>query len=181
MGDNSKRIECEVILEETNLISNIRLFDNGKLEWYGKNMDGGKNVVVYFRTKTGYILATSNDNDGFPNIGLDFLWPYVQNNVKNSTVNVSITDEFPTDIMPKLMAQSLKNDTFGLNIPNPLLCDNVRMHKNNTIIVSRCDEKEYSEKDVVNMLTRALTHSRATAKEIKDKVFEIINWFKENK
>jgi hypothetical protein len=173
-----KKITCDVILEETDVISNIRLFDNGKLDWYGRDVIGGKNVVVYFRTKTGYILATSNDNDGFLNIGLDFLWPYVQNNVKNSSVSVSITDEFPTDIIPKVMAQSLKNDTFGdnwgLNIPNLLLCDNVKLHKNGTIMVSRCDEKEYTERDVTTMLSRAFSHSKATAKEI-------INWFKENK
>lgn len=166
MRNNSIKIECDVIIEETNNVSNIRLLDNGKLDWYGKNVVDGKNVVVYFRNKQGYILATSN-NDDFPQIGLDFLWPFMQNNKKNTTVNVSVTDNYPLDLPSLVMAQSL-----NVINPKPLICDHVKLHKNGTIIVSRCDEKEFTEKDVTTMLTRALSHSKATVKEI-------LNWFKD--
>ena len=161
-----KKITCDVIIDETNNVSNIRLFDNGKLDWYGKDIIGGKNVVVYFRTKTGHILATSN-NDEFPNIGLDFIWPFIQNNKKNASVNVSVTDNYPLDLPSLVMAQSL-----NVINPNPLICDHVKLHKNGTIMVSRCDEMEYSERDVTTMLMRALSHSKATVKEI-------LNWFKD--
>jgi hypothetical protein len=47
-------------------------------------------------------------------------------------------------------------------------------------MVSRCDEKEYSEKDVIMMLSYAVAHDKVTSKEMKTKVDEILNWFKSN-
>jgi hypothetical protein len=48
-------------------------------------------------------------------------------------------------------------------------------------MVSRCDEKEYSEKDVILMLSYAVAHEKVTSGEMKAKVDEILNWFKSSK
>jgi hypothetical protein len=149
------KIECSVQLVPTDKISNIRLFEDGTLDWRGKNIDGGQNVKVTFHDPNGYIIATS-DQDEYPQIGLDFIWSYVQSKKRITSVYVTFKEEYP------------------------LNCDNVKLHSDGTVMVYRCDEKEYTEKDVVMMLSYAVTHDKVTSKEMKTKVDEILNWFKSN-
>lgn len=172
------KIECSVHLVPTDKVSNIRLFEDGTLDWRGKNIDGGQSVVIFLRDKNGYIISTSDDDDKYPQVGLDFLWPYIQNKKNDSSpmrVYVTVKDSYPNDYPPLVMAQNINDQ------PNSLFCDNVLLHKNGDVIVSRCDEKEYSEKDVILMLYYAVAHDKVTSKEMKRKVDEILNWFKSSK
>ena len=168
------KIECTVQLAPTDKESNIRLFEDGTLDWRGKNFDGGQSVVIFLRDKNGYIISTSDDDDKYPQVGLDFLWPYIQNKKNYSRVYVTVKDSYPNDYPPLVMAQNINDQ------PNSLFCDNVLLHKNGDVIVSRCDEKEYSEKDVVMMLSYAVAHEKVTSKEMKEKVDKTLNWFKSN-
>jgi len=172
------KIECTVHLAPTNKVSNIRLFEDGTFDWRGKKIDGGQSVVIFLRDKNGYIISTSDDDDKYPQVGLDFIWPYIQNKKNDSSpmrVYVTVKDSYPNDYPPLVMAQNINDQ------PNSLFCDNVLLHKNGDVIVSRCDEKEYSEKDVILMLSYAVAHDKVTSKEMKRKVDEILNWFKSSK
>jgi hypothetical protein len=151
------KIECSVQLVPTDKVSNIRMFEDGKLDWRGKNSEGGDSVIVSFQDTNGYTIATSDSTDEYPQIGLDFLWPYVQTKKRITSVYVSFKEEYP------------------------LTCNNVKLHSDGTVIVSRCDEKEYSEKDVILMLSYAVAHEKVTSSEMKAKVEEILNWFKSYK
>jgi hypothetical protein len=172
------KIECTVHLVPTDKVSNIRLFEDGTFDWRGKNFDGGQSVVIFLRDKNGYIIATSEKDDKYPLVGLDFLWPYIQNKKNDYSslmrVYVTVKDTYPNDYPPLVMAQNINDQ------PNSLFCDNVSLHKNGDVIVSRCDEKEYTEKDVIMMLSYAVAHDKVTSKEMKTKVDEILNWFKSN-
>lgn len=148
------KIECSVHLVPTDIKSNIRLFEDGKLDWLGKEFEGGKSVIVTFHDPNGYIIASSDQNDEYPQIGLDFLWPYVQAKKRITSVYVAFKEEYP------------------------LNCSNVKLHSDGSVVVSRCDEKEYSEKDVIMMLSYAVAHEKVTSSEMKEKVDEILNWFK---
>jgi hypothetical protein len=154
------------------------MFEDGTLDFRGKEIEGGKNFAIFFRDKNGYIVATSEKDDKYPQIGLDFLWPYIQNKKNDYSfpmkVYVTVKDTYPNDYPPLVMAQNINNQ------PNSLFCDKVCLHKNGDVIVSPCDEKEYSEKDVIMMLSYAVAHDKVTAKEMKLKVDEILNWFKSN-
>jgi hypothetical protein len=172
------KIECSVHLVPTDKVSNIRLFEDGKLDWRGKNIEGGDSVIVTFQDPNGYIIASSDQDDEYPQIGLDFLWPYIQNKKNDYSfpmkVYVTVKDNYPNDYPPLVMAQNINNQ------PSSLFCDKVCLHKNGDVMVSRCDEKEYSEKDVIMMLSYAVAHDKVTSKEMKTKVDEILNWFKSN-
>ena len=148
------KIECSVLLVPTDKISNIRLFEDGTLDWRGKNIDGGQNVKVTFHDSNGYLIASSDQDDKYPQIGLDFLWPYVQSKKRITSVYVTFKEEYP------------------------LNCDNVKLHSDGSVMVSPCDEKEYTEKDVILMLSYAVAHEKVTSSEMKAKVNEILNWFK---
>lgn len=148
------KIECSVHLVPTDKTSNIRMFEDGRLDWRGKNVDGGENVIVTFQDPNGYIIASSDQNDEYPQIGLDFLWPYVKSKKRITSVYVTFKEEYP------------------------LNCDNVKLHSDGSVMVSRCDEKEYTEKDVILMLSYAVAHEKVTSSEMKAKVDEILNWFK---
>lgn len=148
------KIECTVHLVPTDRKSNIRLFEDGRLDWLGKEFEGGKNVIVAFHDPNGYIIASSDQDDEYPQIGLDFLWPYVQAKKRITSVYVAFKEEYP------------------------LNCSNVKLHSDGSVVVSRCDEKEYSEKDVIMMLSYAVAHEKVTSSEMKEKVNEILNWFK---
>ena len=150
------KIECSVHLVPTDKVSNIRMFEGGKLDWRGKNSEGGDNVVITFHDPNGYIIASSDQDDKYPQIGLDFLWPYVQSKKRITSVYVTFKEEYP------------------------LTCDNVKLHSDGSVMVSRCDEKEYTEKDVIMMLSYAVAHDKVTSNEMKTKVDEILNWFKSN-
>lgn len=173
------KIECTVHLAPTDKESNIRLFEDGTLDWRGKDFDGGQSVVLFLRDKNGYIIATSEREDKYPQLGLDFLWPYIQNKKIDHSfpmkVYVSVKDDYPNDYPPLVMAKNIADP------PNTLFCDNVLLHKNGDVIVSRCDEKEFTEKDVIMMLSYAVAHEKVTSKEMKEKVDEILNWFKSSK
>ena len=147
------KIECAVHLAPTDKESNIRLFEDGTLDWRGKNFEGGENVKVTFHGPSGLAIASSEKEDDLPQIGLDFLWPYIQTEKRINSVYVSFTEE-------------------GLK--------NVKLHSDGSVVVSRCDEKEYSEKDVVMMLSYAVAHEKVTSKEMKEKVDKTLNWFKSN-
>lgn len=151
------KIECTVHLVPTDKVSNIRLFEDGKLDWTEKTTKGGDNVVITFHDPNGYIIATSDSTDEYPQIGLDFLWPYVQAKKRIVSVYVTFKEEYP------------------------LNCDNVKLHSDGSVMVSRCDEKEYTEKDVIMMLSYAVAHEKVTSKEMKEKIDEILNWFKSHK
>lgn len=150
------KIECTVDLVPTDKVSNIRLFEDGALDWRGKNIEGGENVIVTFQDPNGYTIASSDQGDEYPQIGSDFLWPYVQSKKRITSVYVTFKEEYP------------------------LNCNNVKLHSDGTVVVSRCDEKEYTEKDVITMLSYAVAHDKVTSKEMKTKVDEILNWFKSN-
>lgn len=150
------KIECTVDLVPTDKVSNIRLFEDGTLDWRGKNIEGGENVIVTFQDPNGYTIASSDQGDEYPQIGSDFLWPYVQSKKRITSVYVTFKEEYP------------------------LNCNNVKLHSDGTVVVSRCDEKEFTEKDVITMLSYAVAHDKVTSKEMKTKVDEILNWFKSN-
>lgn len=176
--ENYIKKECSVHLVSTDKVSNIRIFEDGTLDWRGRDVEGGQSVVIFLRDKNGYIISTSDGDDKYPQIGLDFLWPYIQNKKNDSSpmsVYVTVKDTYPNDYKPLVMAQNINDQ------PNSLFCDNVLLHKNGDVIVSRCDEKEYTEKDVIMMLSYAVAHDKVTSSEMKYKVDEILNWFKSNK
>ena len=149
------KIECSVHLMPVEK-SNIRLFENGKLDWRGKEIEGGESVIVTFQDPNGYTIATSDKDDEYPQIGLDFLWPYIQADKRIMAVYVTFKEKYP------------------------LNHNNVKLHSDGSVMVSRCDEKEYTEKDVIMMLSYAVAHDKVTSKEMKTKVDEILNWFKSN-
>jgi hypothetical protein len=149
------KIECSVHLVPVEK-SNIRQFEDGKLDWRGKEIEGGESVIVAFQDPNGYTIATSDKDDEYPQIGIDFLWPYIQAGKRIKAVYVAFKEEYP------------------------LNCENVKLHSDGTVMVSRCDEREYTEKDVVMMLSYAVAHDKVTSKEMKTKVDEILNWFKSN-
>jgi hypothetical protein len=148
------KIECSVHLAPTDKASNIRRFEDGKLDWREKNVEGGSKVIVYFKNPNGHTIATSDKDDEYPQIGLDFLWPYIQAEKLITSVYVSFKEE------------------------HPLNCDNVKLHSDGSVVVSRCDEKKYTEKDVIMMLSYAVANDKITSKEMKSKVDEVLNWFK---
>ena len=57
----------------------------------------------------------------------------------------------------------------------------VKLKQNGDVVVARFDDKEYTERDVVEMLCYAVAHSGITSKEMREKVEETIKWFKECK
>lgn len=138
------RIECTVHLVKSDKVTNIRMFeDEGDvcLQHLGIKHDGGDSMRVEFRYENR-VLVTSENDDGYPTIGLDFTWTYTKNFKKIKYVYLY-----------------LKEDN----------C--VKLRPNGDVQVSPCDEKEYSEKDVITMLSYAVGYD-------KNKVDEIINWFK---
>lgn len=150
------KVECSVHLVPTDKSSNIRRFEDGTLDWSGKNIEGGENVKIVFHDPYGYTIASSDHDDKYPQIGLDFLWPYVKSKKRITSVYVTFKEEYP------------------------LNCDNVKLHSDGSVIVSPCDEKEFTEKDVIMMLSYAVAHEKVTSREMKEKVSEILNWFKSN-
>jgi hypothetical protein len=175
----SYKIECWVNLTKTDKLTNIRLLENDRLDWVGKNVTVGQSVVISFIDKNGYIVATSDSNDNFPQIGLDFLWSYIHSDNFNYSspmrVYVKVTDTYPIDYPPLVILQSISDN------PSSLFCDNVVLRRNGDVYVSPCDEKEYTEKDVITMLSYSVANDKITSKEMKQKVQEVLNWFKEHR
>jgi hypothetical protein len=131
------------------------MFDyvNGiSLQHLGTKFEGGQNVKVEFRNDDK-VLATSESDDGYPNIGLDFMWTYTDNFKKIKSVYLYLSKENWKDRV-------------------------VKLRSNGDVHVSPCDEKEFTEKDVIMMLSYALAHDKVTAREMKEKISEVLNWFK---
>ena len=148
--------ECSVHIVPTENKTNIRRFEgeNGVyLEYLWSKHDGGQNIRVEFRDGDR-ILATSEEDDGYPLIGLDFMSTYTEKFNKIKSVYLYFDRE------------NLKDDI-------------VKLRSNGDVHVSPCDEKEFSEKDVIAMLSYAVAHDKVTSKEMKQKVTEILNWFKD--
>ena len=146
------KIECQVVMMSTDEQSNI-VFKDGSIDIIGYNHQKGEEKrYVSFVDERGNILATSLKEDGLPNIGLDFLWTYVKGNGKIKSVS---------------LFEDLRN-------PN----DKVRIGANGDVVVARSDEKEFSEKDVVDMLSYAIAHNGITSKDIKNKIEETLKWFR---
>jgi hypothetical protein len=147
------KIECQVVMMSTDKPSNI-VFDGGKIDWVGQNeQKGEERRCVSFVDERGNILATSLKDNGFPNIGLDFLWTYVNGNGK------------------------IKSVYLFEDLSNPLL-NKVRVRDNGDVVVARSDEKEFSEKDVVDMLSYVIAHSGINSKEMNQKIEETLKWFR---
>jgi hypothetical protein len=146
------KIECQVVLLPTEKQSNI-VFVNQKLDWLGQNQQKNEEKkFVSFVDDKGNVLATSLKEDGFPNIGIDFLWTYVKANAKINSV---------------FLFEDLKDTN-----------NKVRIRKNGDVVVARSDEKEFTEKDVVDMLSYAIAHSGISSKEMNQKIEETIKWFR---
>ena len=144
------KIKCSVNLLKTDKVTNIRLFEGGILDWLGTNISGGENVIIEIKDTNDSIIATSDSDDKYLQIGMDFIWSYIYS--KKSIKNVYVTF-----------------------LEEPLNMENVKLHSNGNIIVSPCDEKEYTEKDVITMLSYAVAHEKITSKEMKEKVDEVLN------
>lgn len=151
------RIECQVILSPTEMQSSI-VSEGGKIDFVGseRQTDSQTKMKVAFADSRGNVLATSVKDDGFPDIGLDFLWTYVHQNGDIKSVYLFEDDSDP-------------------------VARKVKQRANGDVVVTRFDEKEYTERDVVEMLCYAVAHSGITAKEMREKVEETIKWFKECK
>ena len=146
------KIECQVVLLPTEKQSNI-VFINQKLDWLGQNQQKNEEKkFVSFVDDKGNVLATSLKEDGFPNIGIDFLWTYVKANAKINSV---------------FLFEDLKDTN-----------NKVRTRNNGDVVVARSDEKEFTEKDVVDMLSYAIAHSGISSKEMNQKIEETIKWFR---
>lgn len=146
------KIECQVVLLPTEKQSNI-VFVNQKLDWLGQNQQKNEEKkFVSFVDDKGNVLATSLKEDGFPNIGIDFLWTYVKVNGKINSV---------------FLFEDLKDTN-----------NKVRTRNNGDVVVARSDEKEFTEKDVVDMLSYAIAHSGISSKEMNQKIEETIKWFR---
>jgi hypothetical protein len=147
------KIECQVVLLQTDKQSNI-VFTNQKLDWLGPDQQKGDNKrYVSFVDDRGNVLATSLKEDGFPNIGIDFLWTYIKGNGKIKSV-------------------------FLFEDLNDSVTNKIRIRSNGDVVVARSDEKEFSEKDVVDMLSYAIAHIGINSKEMKQKIEETLKWFR---
>ena len=144
------RIECQVVMLPTDKLSNI-VFVEGKLNWLVHNQQKGEEKrCVSFVDDCGNILATSLKEDGLPNIGLDFLWTYMNSN--GNIKNVFLFEDLNTS--------------------------KIKVRNNGDVVVERSDVKEFSEKDVITMLSYAIAHSGVSSKEMKDKIEETLKWFR---
>ena len=155
MNDNYVKLECSVLLVPTDKVSSIRMFedeDGISLQHLGTKFEGGQNVKVEFRYDDK-VLATSEKDDGYPTIGLDFMWTYTDKFKKIKSVYLYLQKENWKDKV-------------------------VKLRSNGDVHVSPCDEKEFTEKDVIMMLSYALAHDKVTAREMKEKISEVLNWFK---
>lgn len=85
ISTDDKILECSVnvLISEKN--STIRkLQDENKViyQLHGKNIPGGDNVIVQLNL-FDRIIATSDIEDSYPNIGLDFLWEFCKNPIES--------------------------------------------------------------------------------------------------
>jgi hypothetical protein len=151
------RIECQVTMSPTDRQSSI-VYKDGKIDFVGcdRQTEDQTRMKIAFADRRGNELATSIKGDGFPDIGLDFLWTYVHQNGDIKSVYLFEDHSDPA-------------------------ARKVKQRSNGDVVVTRFDEKEYTERDVVEMLCYAVAHSGITSKEMREKVEETIKWFKECK
>ena len=153
---NYVKKECSVHIVPSETKTNIRRFENESgvyLEHLGLKDNDGESIRIEFRDGDT-ILATSEQNDVYPLIGLDFMWTYTEKFKKIKSVYLYLHKENWKDRV-------------------------VILRSNGDVHVSPCDEKEYTEKDVIMMLSYSVAHDKVTSKEMKQKVSEILNWFKD--
>ena len=156
MKDNYVKKECSVHIVPSENKTNIRRFENESgvyLEHLSLKDNGGQSIRIEFRDGDT-VLATSEPGDDYPLIGLDFIWTYIEKFNKIKSVYLYFDRKNWTDKI-------------------------VKLRSNGDVHVSPCDEKEYTEKDVITMLSYAVAHDKVTSKEMKQKVSEILNWFKD--
>ena len=146
------KIECQVVLLQTDKQSNI-VFTDQKLDWLYDQTKCEDRRYVSFVDDRGNVLATSLKEDGFPNIGIDFLWTYIKGNSKIKSV-------------------------FLFEDLNDSVTNKIRIRSNGDVVVARSDEKEFSEKDVVDMLSYAIAYTGINSKEMKQKIEETLKWFR---
>lgn len=146
------KIECQVVLLQTDKQSNI-VFTDQKLDWLYDQTKCEDMRYVSFVDNRGNVLATSLKEDGFPNIGIDFLWTYIKGNGKIKSV-------------------------FLFEDLNYSVTNKIRTRNNGDVVVARSDEKEFSEKDVVDMLSYAIAYTGINSKEMKQKIEETLKWFR---
>ena len=153
---NYVKRECSVHIVSSENKTNIRRFENENgfyLQHLSLKDNGGQSIIIEFRDGDT-ILATSEQNDSYPLIGLDFIWTYIEKFNKIKSVYLYFDRKNWKDRV-------------------------VKIRSNGDVHVSPCDEKEYTEKDVITMLSYAVAHDKVTSKEMKQKVTEILNWFKD--
>ena len=159
MLDNYIKKEYVVHLVNTTTSSNLRRIYDGErviLQYRGIKVDGGESVRVEFRDLSGNIAATSDYGDDYPQIGLDFMWTYIEKFDKIKSVYLFLNKETWKD---------------GV----------VKLRSNGDVHVAPCDDKEFTERDVNMMLSYALGQDKVNSKEMKKKVDEVLNWFKSHK
>lgn len=149
------KIECKVLIYPTDRRSNI-VSEEGTISFAGSEhqTSGQTKMKIAFADSRGNELATSIQGDGFPDIGMDFLWTYVQ---KNGRIDSVCLFEDESDLASR----------------------KIRLKRNGEAMVAPLDEKVYTERDVVDMLCYAIAHSGITAKEMREKVEETLKWFKQ--
>ena len=54
--ENYIKKECSVHLVSTDKVSNIRIFEDGTLDWRGRDVEGGQSVVIFLRDKRSLVF-----------------------------------------------------------------------------------------------------------------------------
>jgi hypothetical protein len=93
ISSDDKILECSVNVLLSEKVSKIRRFeDENKIiyQHLGKNLPGGNSVIIQLNL-FDKVVATSDIEDGFPNIGLDFLWEFCKTPIE--TVRAHFTKD----------------------------------------------------------------------------------------
>jgi len=83
ISSDDKILECSVYTKPCE--ESIIKFENNKFDWVTNN-EGGQSVIVEIKL-FDKVIATSNKSDGFPNIGLDFLWEFCKKPIESVRVH----------------------------------------------------------------------------------------------
>lgn len=99
----------------------------------------------------GEIIATTDSSSNLPKMGYDF----IQEFIKSFDVKCIIRKVFVTFVNGE-----------------------VKLHKNKDVVISRSDKLEYSERDVMMMISYAIANENNTSYRIEKKVSDVLIWFK---
>jgi len=80
ISSSDKILECSICVNPTDVPTNIRKYEDGSFNWIGNI--GGQSVIISINL-LDKVIATSDVNDGLPNIGIDFLWEFTKNPVES--------------------------------------------------------------------------------------------------